>query len=127
MQKCALAQAMLDNITFIPPIAQDYFAFFACAKNGVQKKLEDFLFVLFFVRSKAKYQKKSRPAAWPKGSPRENHKHGFVTNSYPPAGLRHVTPCFRVYELRSATLQRVLKPYNIKSFKPIKENIRLLV
>jgi len=54
--------------------------------------------------------KKRRPAAWPKGSPRENHKHGGVTNSYPPAGLRHVTPCFRVYELRSAALQRVLKP-----------------
>jgi len=27
---CALAQAKLDNSTFIPPIAQDYFAFFAC-------------------------------------------------------------------------------------------------
>jgi len=30
-------------------------------RRGTKKDLKDFLFVLFFVRSKAKYQKKSRP------------------------------------------------------------------
>jgi hypothetical protein len=57
--------------------------------------------------------KKGRPAAWPKGSPRENHKHGEVTKLVPALpGLRHVTSYFRVYELRSAALQRDLKPKN---------------
>jgi len=71
----------------------------------------------FFARSKESIQRKGAQQFGPPvaDSPRENHKHGVVTNSYPPAGLRHVTSYFRVYELRSAALQRVfktLKPFN---------------
>jgi len=70
------------------------------------KKLKYFLpyFSLFGPKQSTK-RKAARSLAC--GSPHENHKHGVITNSYPPAGLRQVTPCFRVYELRSATLQRV--------------------
>jgi len=62
-----------------------------------------------------KRTKEKVPSSLVFDSPRENHKHGVVTNSYPPAGLRQETPCIRVYELRSAALQRGLKPSNRKT------------
>jgi len=55
--------------------------------------------------------KKRCPAACPPGADAltKTINTVVITNSYPPAGLKHVITYFRVYELRSAALLRVLK------------------
>jgi hypothetical protein len=86
---------------------------FVIPAQGRKSIIKTFSLNTFFARSKESIQRKGAQQLdhdIRRDSPRENHKHGVVTNSYPPVGLKHVTPCFRVYELRSATLQRVLKP-----------------
>ena len=80
-------------------------------------------FTFISLRAPKKRTKEKAPSSLAYGPPRENHKHGVVTNSYPPAGLKHVTPCFRVYELRSAALQRVLKSESKNEINNVKKMI----
>jgi len=64
--------------------------------------------VHFFAHSKETNQRKGALQLGLKALLAKTINTAAITNSYPPAGLRHVITFFRVYELRSAALQWVL-------------------